>query len=263
MSDSTTDFPTSTLPRCSTAGPPGRRHLVGLVRSVGELTPDERERMYTLLTLYFHKVTPTHFERDLAEKEHVILLRDERNDQIQGFSTLKRLRTTVDGRPIAAFFSGDTIVERAYWGESVLSRLWARHVFREAAAIRHTAPGTQVFWFLICSGYKTYRFLPTFFRSFYPAYDRSTPPATRRILDSLAGLKFPNEYDAERGIVRLSRATPLRPEVAAITTPLLRNPHVAFFAAANPGHIDGDELACLTEIIPDNLTPAGRRMLGI
>ena len=274
MSDSITGPPTSTLPRCSAvdgAGVTGASsdstcatahgRLSGIVRPVGELAPDEHERLYILLTRYFANVTRTQFEQDLAEKDRVILLTDGLTGQIQGFSTLMQLQILVDDQPVVAFFSGDTIVERAYWGESVLSRSWARYVFRQAAQIRQVVPETGVYWFLICSGYKTYRFLPTFFREFYPAYDRPTPPVVKRILDGLAWLKFPSEYDAERGVVRLRQATPLRPEVAVVTEHLLANPHVAFFVAANPGHVDGDELGCLTEIIPENLTPAGRRML--
>ncbi len=274
MSDSTTGSPTSTLPRCSTvegAGPAGASpdstftmgngRLSGIVRAVEDLAPDEHERLYILLTRYFANVTRMQFEQDLAEKDRVILLTDGLTGQIQGFSTLMQLHILVDDRPVVAFFSGDTIVERAYWGESVLSRSWARHVFQQAGQIRRAVPETGVYWFLICSGYKTYRFMPTFFREFYPAYDRPTPSVVKRTLDRLAWLKFPSEYDAERGVVRLRQATPLRPEVAAVTEHLLANPHVAFFVAANPGHVDGDELACLTEIIPENLTPAGRRML--
>ncbi|HZG66911.1 MAG TPA: hypothetical protein VEZ12_09220, partial [Herpetosiphonaceae bacterium] len=262
------------LPRCSTvegAGAAGASQngtcaigsgrLSGIVRAVEDLAPDERERLYILLTRYFANVTRMQFEQDLAEKDRVILLTDGLTGQIQGFSTLMQLHILVDDHPVVAFFSGDTIVERAYWGESVLSRSWARYVFQQAAQIRRAVPEPRVYWFLICSGYKTYRFLPTFFREFYPAYDRPALPIVKRTLDRLAWLKFPSEYDAERGVVRLRQATPLRPEVATITEHLLANPHVAFFVAANPGHVDGDELACLTEIIPENLTPAGRRML--
>ena len=42
---------------------------------------------------------------------------------------------------------------------------------------------------------------------------------------------------------------------------LQSDPHVAFFAARNPGHERGDELVCLCELGDDNLTPAGRRMV--
>jgi hypothetical protein len=40
----------------------------------------------------------------------------------------------------------------------------------------------------------------------------------------------------------------------------LRNPHIAFFVAQNPGHAQGDELVCLARIHHDNFSAAGRRM---
>jgi hypothetical protein len=120
-----------------------------------------------------------------------------------------------------------------------------------------------VYWLLISSGYKTYRFLPVFFREFYPTYERPTPPAIKRRLDALAQLKFPSEYDPHRGVVRLTASAPLRAGVADVTEQRLRDPHVAFFVQANPGHVYGHELACLTELTQANLTAAGRRMIGL
>ena len=234
-------------------------HLTGCVRRVEALTPAEQARMYTLLAHYFVNVTRRQFQHDLSEKEWAILLTDAATGQIQGFSTLMRLQATVDEQLVVAFFSGDTIIRRDYWGDTALPRLWARHVFDLAEPI-HEA---KVYWFLICSGYKTYRFLSVFFHRFYPTCQRPTPPVIKKTLDTLARLKFPTEYDPERGIVHLAQRTPLRSGVAEITPRRLKDPHIAFFAAANPGHIDGDELACLTEMTSTNLTPAGRRMLAL
>ena len=233
-------------------------HLTGHIRRPVELTPPQREGMAELLAHYFANVTQSQFEADLAEKEWVILLTDTASGQIQGFSTLMQLSLTVNDQPIVAFFSGDTIIHRDYWGEAELPRLWGRHVFSLAENI-HDA---RVFWFLISSGYKTYRFLPVFFREFYPTYLQPTPPAIKRILDALACLKFPTEYDAERGIIRFAKAAPLRPGVAEITERRLKDPHVAFFVAANPGHAEGDQLPCLVELTRANITAAGQRMLG-
>ena len=119
----------------------------------------------------------------------------------------------------------------------------------------------EVYWFLISSGYKTYRFLPVFFRDFYPTYQSPTPTRLQRVLDSLAIQKFGTGYDRASGIVRLDHATPLRPAIAEVDSRRLRDPHVAFFETSNPAWNRGDELACITRIHPDNLTPAGRRML--
>lgn len=231
--------------------------LTGRVQRPPELTSTECSRMYALLADYFANVTRPHFEADLAEKEWVILLTDTATGQIQGFSTLMRLSATVDEQPIVAFFSGDTIIHPDYWGEAELPRLWGRHVF----SLAETMPEARVYWFLISSGYKTYRFLPVFFREFYPTYRCPTPPAVKRVIDALARIKFPSEYDPDRGVIRFAEAVPLRPGVAEVTARRLKDPHVAFFVAANPGHAHGDQLPCLVELTRTNLTAAGRRML--
>jgi hypothetical protein len=234
------------------------QRLAGSIQRPAELTPLQRERMAVLLARYFVNVSQPQFEQDLAEKEWVILLTDTTTGQVQGFSTLMRLCVTVDKQPIVAFFSGDTIIAREYWGEAELPRLWGQHVF----SLAETISEARVFWFLISSGYKTYRFLPVFFREFYPTYQRPTPPAIKRILDALARSKFPSEYDAERGVIRFVKSAPLRPGVAEVTGRRLKDPHVAFFVAANPGHARGDQLPCLVELTRANITPAGHRMLG-
>ncbi len=258
MSNLTSALPTLKLPPYELA--PAHR-LTGSVVKRAILTSTERERMYDLLAAYFLHTSREQFESDLAEKESVILLHDITDGQIQGFSTLMRILMTIDERKIVAFFSGDTIVAREFWGETILSRLWSQHVFAEADLIRSKSPDALVFWYLICSGYKTWRFLPVFFKEFYPHPNGPTPPHLKRITDALGERKFPGEYYPDEGVVRLRAATPLREGVADVTEERLRDPLISFFQRINPGHINGDELACLTEISSGNLTRAGERML--
>src|SRR5262249_47905248 len=96
------------------------------------LSRSDREQMYGLLGSYFGNTSPTQFERDLAEKETVILLRSSEADRIVGFSTLMRIPAFVEGQRVLAFFSGDTIVAREHWGSPLLGRIWLRTVFAEA-----------------------------------------------------------------------------------------------------------------------------------
>ncbi|MGA2169389.1 MAG: hypothetical protein ABSG62_14360 [Terracidiphilus sp.] len=214
------------------------------------------------MSTYFEKTQRNIFEGDLAEKESIILLREMNSGLIQGFTTLMRLEVNVDSQDIVAFYSGDTIVAKEYWGETVLSRLWGQIVFTEADLIAVERPSAQVFWFLISSGYKTYRFLPVFFREFFPCPSLSTPQHIQRILDVLGKTRFGSEYDAASGIVRLQQAAPLRHGVADITEQRLNDPMVAFFNRKNPGHTRGDELACIARISRANVTRAGERMLA-
>jgi hypothetical protein len=259
MSNSTSALLTSTSPLFDRGYCDQR--LAGSVVPRDRLTADDRNEMYELLESYFAATTRVQFESDLAEKEAVVLLRDVDGGQIRGFSTFMRISAMIDGQEVVAFFSGDTIVAHQFWSETVLSRLWSRTVFAEADRIIAARPATRVYWFLICSGYKTWRFLPVFFREFYPNADTPTPPAVRRILNGLGQLKFGEQYDARSGVVRFPCATPLRRGVADVTKQRLNDPRVEFFARMNPGHANGDELACLTEIKRSNLTRAGERMV--
>jgi len=231
------------------------------VLSPERVTPSDREDMYQLLETYFQNTSVEQFAHDLAEKDIVILLRDPEDARVVGFSTLMKIEITIESRNVVGFFSGDTIIAREHWGSSLLARLWVTTVFREADRIRQHSPATLFYWFLISAGYKTWRYLPTFFVAYAPHPDVQPSPFDRQVVQTLASKKFGDDYDADAGIVRFRRANPLRPGVAEVTERRLRDPLVEFFIRKNPGHGQGDELACLVPISRSNLTPAGLRML--
>jgi hypothetical protein len=219
-------------------------------RSLGART---REAMFTLLSTHFTGVDRTAFERDLEEKSCVILLEDE-NASLRGFSTMVSYEARVAGRTVSVVYSGDTIVERASWGSPALPRTWLR-------AVRQLAPDTsrEVYWLLLTSGFRTYRFLPVFFRDFYPRHDAELPEA-RALLDGLAAHRFGAQYDAASGIVRLTTPQVLAPDLLVLPEGRLPDPHIACFLERNPGFVHGDELACLARIDDANLTAAAQRM---
>lgn len=215
-----------------------------------------RAAMFALLARHFDGVTPEGFARDLAEKNRVILL--ERAGELVGFSTLLVYETTFAGEPVSVVYSGDTIVARDAWGTSALPRAWINAVNQLRAAF----PRGRYYWLLLTSGFRTYRFLPVFWREFWPRADAPFPPELQELRDQLARERFNGAFDPAAGIVRFVRPQRLRAGLAAVPTGRDADPHVAFFLAQNPGHVAGDELVCLTELSAANLTPAGRRMVG-
>lgn len=230
--------------------------LVGETVARAALSPTTVDEMAQLFAEHYEVPCPDNFRHDLAAKDQVVLLREEQTGALQGFSTLATYHTQVDGQAVGVVYSGDTIIRPAFWGTPALPSVWIKRVLALAATMPQ-----PVYWLLISSGYKSYRFLPVFYREFFPRYDCSTPPNVQRVIDALACERFGRQYDAANGIVRFAGGgTPLRAGVAEVSAERQRNPHVRFFLARNPGHAQGDELVCLTRIAWENLTPAGQRM---
>jgi hypothetical protein len=219
-----------------------------------QLTQDDLEKMYRLLCDHFDGVTIEQFRRDIAEKNWVILM--ERSERLVGFSTLLAYETCIDGQPYSVVYSGDTIVALEAWKSSTLARAWIESVAR----LRKLYPRGAYLWLLITSGFRTYRFLPLFWREFFPRFDQNTPARWKRLTDCLANERFGSQYDSVTGVVRFQNPQRLRGSLAGIPSGRKTDPHVAFFASRNPSHLTGDELVCITELSPHNLTAAGRRM---
>jgi hypothetical protein len=218
------------------------------------LQEHELGQMFQLLSRHFEGVTPAQFQHDLSEKNWVILL--EKGGCFVGFSTLLVYETLVDGEIYTVVYSGDTIVAAEGWNASTLPRTWIASV----AQLRKRYPRGPYLWLLITSGFRTYRFLPLFWREFFPRFDSKTPSHWKHLTDLLATERFGRAYDARTGVVQFHTPQRLRGPLATVPAGRHKDSHVAFFLSCNPGHGRGDELVCLTELSPNNLTPAGRRM---
>ena len=221
-----------------------------------DLTALDIESMFSVFNENFEGATVENFKRDLNNKNWVIQLYDSTSGEIQGFSTLALYETMFKEKKVSVVYSGDTIIRPAYWGTPELPKSWIHTVLEKSANMQQ-----PVYWLLISSGYKTYRFLTVFYKEFYPCHHRSTPPEMKDLMDHLACERFGDEYHLESGVVRFREsATPLRKGVAEVTDERLKDEDIAFYLEKNPHHDQGDELVCITRIHPDNFTPAGRRM---
>jgi hypothetical protein len=225
---------------------PQKHRLKGSVMRREELTGAECERLYDLFAKSYLHIDRATFDRDQAEKDWVLLLSDT-TGAVQGFTTLKLYELTLQGRPLRAVFSGNTIIDRGFWGEQELVTTWCTWM----AELKSQRPRVPLYWFLVCSGYRTYLYLPLFFRRFFPRCDEATPEFEGTLIDALGQMKFRHEYGD--GIVRVAKPREcLRAELATPRSAKLKSPHVRFFFDKNPGCFRGDELVCVTEFSLEN-----------
>ena len=230
--------------------------LTATVEAVATLPAQLEASMFELYARYYDATDCRLFSSDLQDKDHVIVLTDQRH-QLQGFSTLAILSFALDGARHRAIFSGDTIIDHRHWGEHALAFSW----IRLAGRIKRHEPAVPLYWFLIVKGHRTYRYLPAFSRSYYPTWRHATPPREQALMTHLASMRFSECYDARSGVVSFPASRgQLKPEWATVPPDDLRKPDVRFFLERNPGYTRGDELVCLTELCPENLRSLARRL---
>jgi hypothetical protein len=229
------------------------------VIDIPNLTIAQRRGMLALLQTWYANVSPTQFNNDLDEKEWTILGTEQESGRIWCFSTMRRLRATIDGNSITAFYSGDTASRADTRGAATAAgtRLVIRKMFHEMMI---SSDEGRFYWFMISSTYKSYRLLPMIFRDFAPGPERNLSGRERRIIVELSRLKG-FDYDPSSGIVKLANPTLPFDNGAEIDT-AREDPYASFFLSANRRAQEGDRLATLTEVSLNNLTPLGTRMVS-
>lgn len=227
------------------------------LRSPTDLSNLEIDEMFELMSRHYQNTSRTAFVADLREKQWVIELRDNTTGTLCGFSTQKLINTQLDGVKRSALFSGDTIVDREYWGSPLLALAWGKLAIR----IIEQHQDHELYWFLICKGFRTYRFLSVFFEEFTPCWNRETSVQNQRILDAFALDKFGSRYDSTKGVLSAAEQDyRIKPEVDLLS-PGRRDPHVAYFLERNPGYLLGDELCCLAPLNLSNFSRAAKRLM--
>jgi len=236
------------------AGKAGQaRALTARVVARADLSASTIDDAYALFASVYEGTDRSRFVRDLNEKQWVILLHDRDSGALRGFSTVL-LRDIATSRGTAKlFFSGDTVVHPAYWGQKVLQLATARLLL----SLKLREPRRPLYWFLISKGYRTYLLLANNFPRSIPRVGAPEDRELRALLNQIARERFGDAYDASTGIIRNGGAHEyVRTGVAPISESVLRSQHVRFFVDRNPHHAAGDELACLAIVRARDLTRA-------
>lgn len=232
--------------------------LKGCVERVESLDRVTRKALFELYEQYYAGTSPSLFDNDLSDKQYIIILRD-RDQTLQGFSSIKFWEEDFQGAPVRIVYSGDTIVHRDHWGQQALAFTWVHF----CGALKSEAPEIPLYWFLLVKGHRTYRYLRAFYRTFYPSHSRPTPPDVRALRNQLAGKKFGEFYSGQTGVVHFPESRGhLKSDWAEVPEKDRRKPDVRFFLEHNPGYVYGDELVCLAELSQENQNPLVARIFS-
>jgi hypothetical protein len=214
-------------------------------RPLRSITITHIRQMYDLYASFYDNTALDVFMHDLSKKSGVILVTRKSDDKVVGFSTLTCVELEIEGKKARGIFSGDTIIEPAYWGNNALTTTFHRRVVIE----RLRRPFTPFYWFLISKGYKTYLLLTNNFYNYYPNVDGGDA-RYRRVTEAYCEALFPEAFDREKMLLDFGHDyVRLKGDVAQITPELkAANRHIAFFERINPEWRRGTEVPCVGSV---------------
>ena len=230
--------------------------LHSTLSSIKNVLESDKQHMYALYCKYFTNTDFGRFYGDMNEKDWVIIQRH--HGEIVGFSTHKLIPLMVNGHKKLFLFSGDTLIDQKYRAKSTLAGSFGHlllYLIKEY-------PQAPLYWFLISKGFRTYRFLPVYFRLFFPVWNALTPPEYQILLNTVAAHRFGSAFLPGKGLISFGgKKDKLKTEMSEIPPSREKDPHVLFFMKTNPGYRDGDELACITDITRENLNEYAWRVI--
>jgi len=227
-----------------------------IFKKIDNLIEQERQDMANLYLAYFDGSSEAQIFSDLKDKTEVLML--EFDGRLVGFTTLQVFEYSWLGKSIRVIYSGDTIVDKAHWGQQALAFAWINRM----GELKREYLELPMYWFVIVKGHRTYKYLPTFGKSFYPHWsiDRSD---LKPLADALAKEKFGANYNPKTGIVEFPESKGhLKMEIALPTDEEKNKESVQFFLKKNPKYLIGHELVCLCEIEVENMKPLTKRIFS-
>ncbi|MGM0563505.1 MAG: hypothetical protein ACQES2_04155 [Pseudomonadota bacterium] len=224
--------------------------LRGHFQPVKKISVKDITQMYQVFEKYYDGADLKTFIKDLSDKSGAVLIRRRSDNRIVGFSTVKNCRIDDNGRKAMGIFSGDTILEKEYWGSTVLQVQFFLYVVRQ----RLKYPLTPLFWLLISKGYKTYLIMANGFPegTYFPS--RSLTEAQnaryRNVAEDYCERLFPGYYNRETGLLDFGEQYQnVKGGVADISGEMRdKYPKIDFFETVNPTWRRGTELPCVGDV---------------
>jgi hypothetical protein len=206
-----------------------------------------------MLIQRFYDAERDYVEQQIKHHGSIALYRAAGDGRLVGITALDVYPAEFEGRKVGVIFTSHVMLDEAFRGHNLLQRLGWRTFLRT----RLRFPFHTIYWFFDSFSYKSYLLLPRNFRDFWPRRERPTPPWELGLMNHLAIQMYGDAWQPALGIVRRTGQKRLRPETAPLQAEFDRDPDLAFYAGANPGHAEGDMLVCLCPLTFANLVALG------
>lgn len=208
-----------------------------------KISAEDCRQMFDVFEQYYAGTDFETFEKDMRKKTGVIMVRRKADKAIVGFTTVTEYYFIMpNGKPACGVFSGDTIIQKEYWGSRVLQSRFFIYVLKK----KFISGRIPLYWLLISKGFKTYLLLANNFTDYHP-HPKGKNSNLSAVVKSYCENLFPGVYNEKTELLDFGNDYQmLKGGVAEITDDLRKaKPKVAFFEEKNPTWQKGTELPCV------------------
>ena len=170
-----------------------------ICKKIDQITECERKDIAELYLKYYAGSSAEQVEHDLLNKTEIILMISE--GEIVGFTTLEIYEKEWNKKPIRVIYSGDTIIDKAHWGQQALTFACITRM----GLYKNIKPNMPTYWFLIVKGHRTFKYLPVFMKHFYPHWEYQSN-TLKSIAEFLVKDKFGELYNINTGVIEFPQS---------------------------------------------------------
>lgn len=229
-------------------------------RAPADLTPAERDAVWSLLARSVERDRRA-FEDKLARVGE-IFLGHLPSGELVAFGAVDVIEVERGGRTSALLYSHWAVLDPSVRGCNVIQRVGLRCFLRYR--LRH--PLRSTYWLFTASTLHSYLLLFKNFTTYWPRPSVPWPQLERALVEEAMRRSADPSWDPEAGVLRRRGASRYREGIVAHEPALLDHPVLGpalrFYAAANPGQLEGDSLVCLCPLSAANWWSCLRTALG-
>jgi len=206
-----------------------------------------KEEMWTVYSK-FYDYTKEYFMQRIEKNNYFSMYTVD--GKIVGFTGLRIDRTRINGRKRLLIYFGQTIIDHAYRGKSLIPTTGAKLCLRYLPEILTS----KTYFWADCLTYKAYLVFAKTLEQYYPTYKEELSPDAKSVIDFIGQRHYSDTYCPSTGTVKKDTVVVNDSSTTRIPMKYRQDQDIRFFTKANPLFMEGHGLITLG---PVNLTNFG------
>ena len=222
--------------------------------TTNDFTASTKEEMWNIYKGYYNANKGEFMKRIETNNQFAIY---KHNGRIVGFTGIKINRTKIDGNKKMLIYFGQTVIERKYRGNALLTMTGLKVCLKY---FRELIFSDVYFWYDALT-YKSYLVCAKPAEECFPSHKQQTPGSIKKLINYIGYTHYKDSFCEELGTVVKTKIAVSDPSVS-IGMNEEKDADIRFFMKANPNHAQGHGLITLTPMSQKNVSVLVKRFIA-